>query len=145
MRNLIDSSVLIAAMIGSEEHHQRCLDLILKAAKSAPLNIYQHGIAETFSTLTGGKKSFQLQASFVADVLENDFIPKLNVVPLPISEMLRAMREAQGRGVRGGGIYDYLHLVAARKAKARRMYTLNLSNFRAWHRAGDPEIVHPGH
>ena len=57
----------------------------------------------------------------------------------------RRATQAQGRGVRGGGIYDYLHLVAARKAKARRMYTLNLSNFRAWHRTGDPEIVHPGH
>jgi hypothetical protein len=46
--------------------------------------------------------------------------------------------------VRGGGIYDYLHLVAARKAKAARIYTLNLSNFRAIYRPGDPEIVHPG-
>ncbi len=130
-------------MIGSEQHHQRCLDLILKASKSTLLNIYLHGIAETFSTLTGGKKSFQLQASFVADVLENDFVPRLNIVTLAIPDLLRAMREAQARGVRGGGIYDYLHLVAARKAKARFIYTLNISNFRACYRAGDPEIVHP--
>jgi len=50
---------------------------------------------------------------------------------------------AQNRGVRGGGIYDYLHLAAARKAKAGRIYTLNLSNFRALYRPGDPEIAHP--
>lgn len=36
-----------------------------------------------------------------------------------------------------------LHLVAARKAKAARLYTLNVANFRSFHRPGDPEIVHP--
>jgi len=40
-------------------------------------------------------------------------------------------------------IYDYLHLVAARKAKAARFYTLNVTNFTAIHRPGDPEIEHP--
>jgi hypothetical protein len=63
---------------------------------------------------------------------------------LSISETIRAMHEVQSRGVRGGGIYDYLHLVAARKAKARRIYTLNVSDFRAFYRAGDPVIAHPG-
>jgi len=33
--------------------------------------------------------------------------------------------------------------VAARKSKARRFYTLNGSNFRAFQRDGDPEIVGP--
>lgn len=57
--------------------------------------------------------------------------------------MLRAMREAEGRGVRAGANFDYLHLAAARKAKATRLYTLNVSNFRSFHRAADPAIVHP--
>jgi hypothetical protein len=45
--------------------------------------------------------------------------------------------------LRSGAIYDYLHLVAARKAGAARLYTLNVSDFRSFHRPGDPEIVHP--
>jgi hypothetical protein len=53
------------------------------------------------------------------------------------------MREAESRGVRGGAIFDYLHLVAARKAKVQKLYTLNVSNFVAFHRAGDPEILSP--
>ncbi len=36
-----------------------------------------------------------------------------------------------------------MHLVAARKAKAERFHTLNLSNFLSFHRPGDPEIVCP--
>ncbi|MCA1962677.1 MAG: hypothetical protein LDL31_01885, partial [Prosthecobacter sp.] len=70
--------------------------------------------------------------------------PLLSVTALTPTEMLRAMRDAQSRGVRGGGIFDYLHLVAARKAKAARLFTLNLSNFQAIYRPGDPAIVHPG-
>ena len=76
--------------------------------------------------------------------LEEHFVPRLTITSLTPSEMLRAMRDAQRHGVRGGGIFDYLHLVAARKAKASRIYTLNLSNFRAFYRPGDPEIMHPG-
>ena len=67
----------------------------------------------------------------------------LEVVTLTPTEMLRAMRESHARGVRGGAIFDYLHLVAARKAKARRLYTLNVSNFRSFHRPGDPDVLHP--
>jgi len=105
--------------------------------------MYAHGIAETFSTLTGGRRAYRLAALTVAELLEVHFVPRLTIITLTPTEMLRALREAESRGVRGGGIFDYLHLVAARKAKAVQFYTLNISNFQACHRAGDPEIVHP--
>jgi hypothetical protein len=57
--------------------------------------------------------------------------------------MLQAMRAAESRGARGGALFDFLHLVAARQARATRLYTLNISNFLSFHRNGDPEIVHP--
>ena len=72
-----------------------------------------------------------------------DFIPSLEVISLTSTETLRAMREAQPRGVRGGAIFDYLLLVAARKARAKRLYTLNVANFRSFHRPGDPDVLHP--
>ena len=45
--------------------------------------------------------------------------------------------------VRGGAVYDYLHLVAARKAGVERIVTLDLRHFRALARAGDPRIEGP--
>lgn len=105
--------------------------------------MYAHGLAETFSTLTGGRKPFRMPAALAASVIEEDYLPALTITTLTPTEMLRAMRDAEARGVRGGGIFDYLHLVAARKAGAKRFYTLNISHFRAFHRTGDPEIVHP--
>lgn len=135
----IDTSVLVAAIIESEPHHAECRPLVAKGG----CHIYAHGLAEAFSTLTGGKKNFRLGASAVAAMLEDHFAPRFSITALTAAEMLRAMREAESRGVRGGAIFDYLHLVAARKAKAASLYTLNVSNFRSFQRAGDPAIVHP--
>jgi predicted nucleic acid-binding protein len=135
----VDTSVLVAAMIGTEDFHEPCRTLVVKGESY----LYAHGIAETFSTLTGGRKGFRLSSAMAAAFLEDHFVPRLTVTTLTPTETLRAMREAESRGVRGGGIFDYLHLVAARKAKAARFYTLNTSNFLSCHRPGDPEIVHP--
>jgi len=59
------------------------------------------------------------------------------------TELLDAYAESESRGVRGGAIYDFLHLVAARKAGADRMETLNTTDFQAFWRPGDPSIAHP--
>lgn len=135
----IDTSVLVAAMVADEDSHAEC-DALLDAGS---LGIFTHGLVETFSTLTGGRSAFRMSADDAATILEEDFAPSLEVISLTPIETLRAMRESKQRGVRGGAIFDYLHLVAARKAKAKRLYTLNVSNFRAFHRPGDPDIVHP--
>jgi predicted nucleic acid-binding protein len=135
----IDSSVLVAAMLAGEEFHaesNRVLDT------GTPV-IYSHGLAEAFSTVTGGGRGMKLSAAIAADVLENDYLPGLTITTLTPGELLRAMNECESRGVRGGAIYDFLHLAAARKAKATKLFTLNVRDFRHFHRDGDPEIAHP--
>lgn len=139
MNAFIDTSVLVAAIVGTEAFHSKCRVIV----SNGRCGMYGHGITEAFSTLTGGKKSFRLSAEIASKMLAQSFVPLLAITALSATEMLRAMREAESRGVRGGGIFDYLHLFAARKAKAAKLYTLNISNFRACHRPGDPEIVHP--
>ncbi len=139
MSAFIDTSVLVAAVVATESFHTEC-DALFNGKE---LGIYAHGIAETFSTLTGGRKPFRMPAALAASVIEEDYVPDLSISTLTPTEMLRAMREAEARGVRGGAIFDFLHLVAARKAKATRFYTLNIAHFLAFYRAGDPEIMHP--
>ena len=135
----IDTSVLVAAMTGSEAFHAECRQIV----RSGAIGIYAHGIVETFSTLTGGGRGFRLDAESVRAALEMGFVPLLKAVGLSPGETLSVMGECKSRGVRGGAIYDFLHLAAAKKAGAKRFYTLNTADFTAFHRAGDPEIVHP--
>jgi predicted nucleic acid-binding protein len=135
----IDTSVLVAAMVETEAHHDRCSELLDREA----IGIYSHGISETFSTLTGGRKTFRIPAGLATSMLAEDYLPGLTVKSLTPVEMLKAMQECERRGVRGGAIFDFLHLVAAKKAKATALCTLNSSHFHAFYRDGDPEIVHP--
>lgn len=139
MNAFIDSSVLIAAIIGSEDFHMECHRLIARGGAS----IYAQGLSETFSTITGGSRPTRLNASITADILETYYAPRLSITTLTPTEILRAMNECERRGVRGGSIFDFLHLAAARKAKAAKFYTLNERDFRSFHRPGDPDIVHP--
>ena len=135
----IDTSVLVSAMIESEKGHTACRRLIVAGG----MRMYAHGIVETFSTLTGGQKPFRMSPDAAHSLVEDHFAPRLEIVILTPGETLRAMRECKSRGVRGGVVYDFLHLMAARKAKAARLYTLNVAHFRAFHRPGEQEIVHP--
>lgn len=135
----IDSSVLVAAMVGAERHHEACRSLVV----SGKAGIYSHGITETFSTLTGGRRAFRLPADLVAELLKKHFIPCLKIGALSATDVLVALQECKLRGVRGGAVFDYLHLMSASKAGVSKFYTLDISNFRAFHRSGDPEIVEP--
>jgi predicted nucleic acid-binding protein len=45
--------------------------------------------------------------------------------------------------VRGGAIYDWLHLAAARKAGAEVFITLDQRDFQSLMRPGDPRIEMP--
>ncbi len=137
--SFIDTSVLIAAMIAGEKHHDACKRLL----DLQRLGFYAHGLAETFSTLTGGRAGFRLSAGAAVELMEEDYLPELQIATLAPLKTVKALREAENRGIRGGAIFDYLHLVTARESGAERLFTLNDSNFRSFHRSGDPEIVHP--
>lgn len=140
MRVLCDSSVLIAALLPSEDHH---------AASAAVLNgadtmvVHVHALNETFATLTGGSLGFRVDADLAARLLREQIGARAAMVVLDAEEVTDALDKARAHGVRSGAVYDYMHLVAARKGKADVLLTLNLSDFQHLHREGDPEIRHP--
>jgi predicted nucleic acid-binding protein len=139
MISLLDSSVVVAALVESERHHSAC-DALLD---QRDIHLYAHALVETFSTLTGGRLGSRVLPKTVTELLEDSVLPYVELITLSAKEMISALRDAPLRGVRGAAIYDYLHLAAARKAKAARLYTLDVGTFRSFHRPGDPEIVEP--
>jgi predicted nucleic acid-binding protein len=86
-----------------------------------------HALAEAFSALTGNP---------VARVDANDasaFITSLprslDFIELAVPEILRALKTARQKGVRGGRVHDYLHAVAAEKSGAKQILTLDRTDF----------------
>lgn len=139
MSVLLDSSVLVAALAPDEDRHAECLALLMQSGNV----VYSHAFLETFSTLTGGRLGVKVDADFAAQLLSESVLPRVQVIEFGIAELLAALRTARKQGVRGGGVYDYMHLVAAKKAKADILYTINFSDFQHLHREGDPEIRRP--
>lgn len=139
MSALLDSSVLVAALTPDEDRHAECLALIMNGGNV----VYAHAFLETFSTLTGGRLGVKVDADLAAKFLGETILPRVQITELGIAELLTALRQARKHGVRGGGVYDYLHLVAARKVNAEVLYTINLGDFLHLRRDGDPEIRRP--
>jgi len=89
-----------------------------------------HAFAEVFSTLTGGRLGFRCPAND-ASKITGELASDLKTVELDGKETLAALATAQKHGVRGGQIHDFLHAVAAQKAGAGTLYTLNPGDFQS--------------
>jgi predicted nucleic acid-binding protein len=139
MSCLLDSSVLVAALLEEAPAHARCGALLERDGVHA----YVHSLTEVFATLTGGRLGCRVPQALATELIEFGLLPFVSLVSLTTSEIVTAMRLSESRGIRGGAIYDYLHVVAARKVKAGKLYTLDVSDFLAFHRPGDPEVAMP--
>jgi predicted nucleic acid-binding protein len=139
MSALLDSSVLVAALAPDEERHAESLAVLTQGTNF----IYSHAFLETFSALTGGRLGMRVDADLASQLLTQTVLPRVQVVELSNAELLEALRQAKKQGVRGSGVYDYMHLTAARKVRVGILYTINLTDFQHLRREGDPEIMCP--
>lgn len=73
-----------AAIITTERAHEACGQLL----DPGSLGMYQHRVAESFSTLTGGKQSLRLAPSQAVEVMAEDCLPEITVSALAAAEML---------------------------------------------------------
>jgi predicted nucleic acid-binding protein len=140
MRVLCDSSVLIAALLPSEDNHAPC-SAVLTGINAVVVHV--HALNETFATLTGGALGFRVDGDLAVRMIREQIVARSTMIELNAEEVTAALGKARAHGVRGGAVYDYMHLVAARKGKTEVLYTLNLSDFKHLHREGDPEIRRP--
>jgi len=76
-------------------------------------------------------------------MIRESILPCVRFVEVSVEDVVAAQINARQQGVRGGAIYDYMHLVAARKAGAEKLHTLNMKDFINLRRDGDPLIERP--
>jgi predicted nucleic acid-binding protein len=136
---LVDTSVVLASLDPDEAHHPACDQLIAQGGHL----LYVHGLAETFSILTGGRHGRRLRPAAAAGLIRDSVLPFVHLVSLSGKEVMAALETADARGVRGGAVYDLLHLAAARKGGAARLLTLDRRDFQALALPGDPRIDSP--
>lgn len=120
MKEYWDSSALVAAALDAR---------IRDRVSTTEAVTRSHSAAEVFSTLTGSRLGFRVDANDASQVIR-DLLTTIEVVNLPLSRVLEALDEARSRGIRGGQVHDYLHAVAAQTANCETIITLNHSDFK---------------
>jgi predicted nucleic acid-binding protein len=97
-----------------------------------------HTLAELFSSLTGrgwtelmpdGRTRLKKMGLAVAAKAVKDIRGRLELVELSADEVLAAISNADKLGAQGGRIHDLLHAVAANKAGADELWTLDQHDF----------------
>lgn len=139
MSLLLDTSVVIASLDADEPSHAAC-DRLLAAGGHL---LFAHALAETFSILTGSRMGRRLRPALAAELIAQSVLPFVELVHLTGKETMAVIAETEKRGVRGGAVYDLLHLAAARKAGAEALVTLDLRDFQSLARPGDPSVRAP--
>jgi len=86
-----------------------------------------HSLAEVFSALTANPvtRLDAESASRIVGILSD----RLKFVDLTAREVVAGLRQARRLGVRGGRVHDYLHALAAEKANASKIFTLDRHDF----------------
>ena len=86
-----------------------------------------HSLAEVFSALTANPvtRLDAESASRIVGILSD----RLKFVDLTAREVVACLRQARRLGVRGGRVHDYLHALAAEKANASKIFTLDRHDF----------------
>ncbi len=137
MKIYLDSCILVASLTREAAGHAEC-DALLARGKNWTTG---HALNEAFATLTGGRLGFRVPAERAAALIRESVVPFVSFVELEIADILAAHDAARGRGVRGGAIYDAMHMTAARKCGVDAVCTLNISDFEAVWRPGDPAVA----
>lgn len=87
-----------------------------------------HSLSEMFSVLTGGRFRVKYSPGNAA-LLAADIAQQLTFVDLSTEEALQGLKEAGRHQVFGGRVHDWMHALAAEKAGATSLLTLNGDDF----------------
>lgn len=118
MKSYWDSSALVQTYLDGELQKR----LIQEGAITRT-----HSLAEIFATFTG-RADIRMPANDAAAAIAG-LLQYLEFVDLGATEASHAFRKAQSLGVRGGRVHDYLHALAAEKAGAKKLLTLDKNDF----------------
>ena len=141
----LDTSVIVAALLGWHEAHAPALRALVAAreARGGRLLVPAPALIEAYVVMTRLPAPHRLAPADAVNLLSGSFENKADVVHLGESETWRFLREAAGRGIAGGRAYDVLILRCALKGGATHLLTLDRRDFDRL----DPariEIVAPG-
>ena len=137
MKVCFDSSVLVAAVVDQLANHESACACFVQYSQGKHHGCCStHALAECYATLTALPLPRKIQAAEARILIEENFIQRLEVLPLTPADYASALTRSSQLGLVSGVVYDALHLVAAERANCQRIYTYNLAHFHRLHPVG---------
>lgn len=131
MTAVLDTSVLVAALVDQLPGHERCFSMLsglLQDGNSAACAT--HAVAELFAVLSALPIQPRISPGEAELLITESVVQRCQVVSLGAEDYAWALRQTVTAGLAGGAVYDALHIAAARRIGATRLYTYNLRHFR---------------
>jgi toxin FitB len=141
MRQLADTSVVVAALLGWHEQHEAARKSLERALTDASLVLATPVLLESYAVMTRLPAGHRLSPEDALALLKDTFAG-VPTVALDSGEVWRLLTDLEAAGISGGRTYDGHILACARKARAQRLLTFNERDFLSFEEPSI-EIVRP--
>lgn len=128
---LMDTSILVAAMVTSHPEHARAFRY-LRDAKHRKFHgiIAAHSLAEIYAVLTSLPVQPRISPAAAWKLINENLLGIFEVVSLPKSDYISMIQKLSSQQISGGVIYDALIAQSAIKSGADQLMTLNVEDFK---------------
>ncbi|MFQ5796842.1 MAG: type II toxin-antitoxin system VapC family toxin [Candidatus Bipolaricaulia bacterium] len=144
MKVLLDTSVLVAAMVEAHPAHERALPWLQRAKrKEVTTVVASHTLAELYAILTRLPVQPPISPAVAWQLIRENVLAALEVVSLSEDDYRAVLEHLSQMGIVGGATYDALIAYAASKATVDQLVTLNEKDFRRVYPDLSEQIVAP--
>lgn len=144
MKILLDTSVLVAAMVEAHPAHEKALPWLQRIKKGSDTGLVSaHSVAELYAILTTLPMKPRISPVVAYDLIQRNVYELCEVLPLSAEDYGTIIKHLSENEIAGGVTYDAVILYAAIKGKADRVVTLNESDFRRIYPQMAEQIIAP--
>lgn len=144
MRVLLDTSVLVAAMVEAHPAHERALPWLQRVEAGIDSGVVAaHSVAELYAVLTTLPIRPRIAPAVARRLIEQNVLTNCEIVALSGADYANVISHLASTGIVGGATYDALILHAATKVEVDRIATLNEGDLRRVYPALSSKVVAP--
>jgi predicted nucleic acid-binding protein len=127
----VDTNLVVARTVTDHPHQSAAVRLFreIRSHRWKPV-ISAHGLAEVYSILTRAPFVPRISPTEAGEMIRHNIVPHFQIETMTRADYISVIQDCALNLWSGGRIYDAIHIHAARKAKCRRIFTLNVDEFR---------------
>lgn len=144
MKVLLDTSVLVAALVDSHTHHERALPWLESVRhQQTEAVISAHTLAELYSVLSTLPVRPRISPADAYQLIADNVIGVMEVMALTVDDYYDLLAQITQQNIAGGAVYDGVIACAAAKAQVDHIVTFNARDFRRVRPALAASIIVP--